>query len=45
MEELNTQHGRLSNIQDRAMRRDTAVDALREADDSSLPLSRAISGA
>ena len=42
-EELNTQHGRLSNIQDLRDAVQTAVDALREADDNALTLlSRAI---
>ena len=42
-EELNAQHGRLSNIQDLRDAVQTAVDALREADDNALTLlSRAI---
>ena len=42
-EELNTQHGRLSNMQDLREAVQTAVDALREADDNALTLlSRAI---
>ena len=42
-EELNAQHGRLSNIQDLRDAVQTAVDALREADDNALSLlSRAI---
>ena len=42
-EELNAQHGRLSNMQDLRDAVQTAVDALREADDNALTLlSRAI---